>query len=122
MNRLPLFLAQVCVCMLSVCCVCPTGISPLSPLADISYCDEKGSIRLTQSGSENSSTGVVQICHYGVWIPICGQGWHEFEASLACQELGFIGEWLLFLVQLMLVEFSWFTCATNDMQGPWSAP
>ena len=69
--------------------------------ADIPYCSEEGSINLIHTSSENSSTGVVQICRYGVWIPICGQGWNDFEASLACQQLGFIGEWHFFLAHVI---------------------
>ena len=69
--------------------------------ADIPYCDEEGRVRLIHFGSENSSMGVVQICYYGVWIPICGQDWNDVEASLACQQLGFSGEeWLFFHLTL----------------------
>ena len=79
----------VCLCV-TVCFTC-TSFLP-SP-ADNPYCDVEGSIILTHTGSENSSTGIVQICRYGVWIPICGQNWNDFEASLGCEQLGFVGEY-----------------------------
>ena len=86
----------VCVCLyVCVClfvCVCGLLIPHSFPPADIPYCDDKEGIRLIHNDSVNSSRGMVQVCHYGVWMPVCGQAWSDEEASLACKQLGFVGE------------------------------
>ena len=97
MKILPLFHAQVHICMHVKCvCMCVLLMANCHPPADIPYCNKEGSVILTHTVSEDTSAGVVQICHYGVWIPICGKSWNDFEASLACQQLGFVGEWHFF--------------------------
>ena len=32
--------------------------------------------------------GIVQICHNGFWGSICGYGWDDIDASIACRQLG----------------------------------
>lgn len=43
-------------------------------------------IRLINGNVQYS--GTVQICHNGFWSIICGYGWDDTDASVACRQLG----------------------------------
>ena len=43
-------------------------------------------IRLVNGNTQYS--GTVQICHDGFWSIICGYGWDDINARVACRQLG----------------------------------
>ena len=45
-----------------------------------------GSVRLV-NGTDNSS-GLVELCIFGFWEPVCGDSFTENEGMVACQQLG----------------------------------
>ena len=52
----------------------------------LEYCDEEGSIRL--SNGANSREGRVEICLNGYWGTVCSTGWDERAARVACTQAG----------------------------------
>ena len=38
-----------------------------------------------------TGVGRVEIYHLGAWGTICGDGWGNYEAIVACRQLGLIG-------------------------------
>ena len=49
-------------------------------------CSDSGSIRLTQSSSND--IGRLEVCSGGIWGSVCGIGATDEIAAVACRELG----------------------------------
>ena len=45
-----------------------------------------GSVQLV-NGTDNSS-GLVELCIFGFWEPVCGDSFTENEGMVVCQQLG----------------------------------
>ena len=46
-----------------------------------------GTIQLVSGQSEG--TGLVQVCLDGSWTYVCGSGWSNADAAVACRQLGY---------------------------------
>eukprot|EP00731_Ephydatia_muelleri_P017284 Em0010g382a len=55
--------------------------------ACIEPCSE-GSVRLAR-GASNLTSGRVEMCNSGCWVPVCGNsGWSQAAATVTCRQLG----------------------------------
>lgn len=52
-------------------------------------CSPDGSVRLVDGQDE--AIGRIEFCASGVWGTICGNGWDENDAQVACRQLGYEG-------------------------------
>lgn len=50
-------------------------------------CDE-GAIRLINGSQTAVLAGRIEICINNQWSAICNQGWSDFDAAVACRQLG----------------------------------
>ena len=48
---------------------------------------QAGTIQLVSGPSEG--TGFVQVCLDGSWTYVCGSGWSNVDAGVACRHLGY---------------------------------
>ena len=49
---------------------------------------EEGTIRLRNGSQTTVLAGRIEICINNQWSAICNQGWSNFDAAVACRQLG----------------------------------
>lgn len=54
-----------------------------------------GNLRLISTGADHNA-GTVEICYNGQWQPIHDSQWDDWDAEVACGQLGFAKQGLLF--------------------------
>ncbi len=48
-------------------------------------------LRLASNARTDTSSGAVEILHAGRWGNICSKNWGDYEALVACKQLGYRG-------------------------------
>ena len=71
--------------MLNYCDIDETTVTYCN-LCNVGVC-QPGTIQLVATQSEG--TGLVQVCLDGSWTYVCGNGWSNVDAGIACRQLGY---------------------------------
>ena len=71
--------------MLNYCDMDETTVSYCN-MCNVGVC-QPGTIQLVATQSEG--TGLVQVCLDGSWTYVCGNGWSNVDAGIACRQLGY---------------------------------
>ncbi|BFZ01436.1 hypothetical protein BsWGS_04475 [Bradybaena similaris] len=63
---------------------------------------------VSSNGSNDTREGRLEIHHRNAWLPVCGDGWTDNCARVACQQMGFSnGTWLAFTMPTPGTNSTW---------------